>query len=255
VLGFRRQRIDHRIDHGPQGLKIAIQVPIKAQSERLAGKNFRYLGGKPLFAWMLDELLLLRHEADIWTSTEARLASWAGPRPCSQAEDKIADYYNGMPFKVAIHHPRLAGKTVNGNHLLHAFAFAHPDYDLYLQAFVTAPTLTAGVMFDALNTWTDAEADSFFLATEEKGFIWYHGKPVNQTFVPDGLPRTQDAAWLKETTGLYGILREPLLETGCRIGRRPLPVIVDQCYAYDIDTQADWNAVEAYLKSRESVLA
>jgi len=32
-------------------------LPMKAHSQRVSGKNFRLLGGRPLFRWMLDALL------------------------------------------------------------------------------------------------------------------------------------------------------------------------------------------------------
>ena len=37
--------------------KIVALLPMKANSERVEGKNFRQLAGKPLFRWILDSLL------------------------------------------------------------------------------------------------------------------------------------------------------------------------------------------------------
>ena len=34
-------------------------LPIKGHSERVPGKNFRAMAGKPLYRWMLDTLLEL----------------------------------------------------------------------------------------------------------------------------------------------------------------------------------------------------
>ena len=34
--------------------KIVALLPMKANSERVKGKNFRLLAGKPLFLWILD---------------------------------------------------------------------------------------------------------------------------------------------------------------------------------------------------------
>ena len=36
--------------------KAAALLPMKANSERVRGKNFREFCGKPLFRWMLDPL-------------------------------------------------------------------------------------------------------------------------------------------------------------------------------------------------------
>ena len=37
--------------------KIVALLPMKANSERVVGKNFRDFNGKPLFRWILDTLL------------------------------------------------------------------------------------------------------------------------------------------------------------------------------------------------------
>ena len=37
--------------------KIVALLPMKANSERVKGKNFRDFNGKPLFRWTLDTLL------------------------------------------------------------------------------------------------------------------------------------------------------------------------------------------------------
>ena len=38
-------------------MKIVALLPLKAHSERIPGKNFKPLAGKPLFRWILDTLL------------------------------------------------------------------------------------------------------------------------------------------------------------------------------------------------------
>ena len=45
------------------GKKVVALLPIKANSERVKGKNFRMFSGKPLFKWILDTLLSIK---DIW---------------------------------------------------------------------------------------------------------------------------------------------------------------------------------------------
>ena len=37
--------------------RIVALLPMKANSERVKGKNFRLFNGKPLFQWVLDTLL------------------------------------------------------------------------------------------------------------------------------------------------------------------------------------------------------
>jgi len=45
---------------------------MKAHSERVSGKNFKKLAGKPLFRWILDELLAVTSIDQIVINTDAR---------------------------------------------------------------------------------------------------------------------------------------------------------------------------------------
>jgi CMP-N-acetylneuraminic acid synthetase len=222
-------------------MKIAIQVPIKAvPSERVIGKNFRTIAGRPLFAWLLTELLELSFAPDIYVDSES-----------TTTFDRVrAVFPEGIRF-----HQRsswYAGNEANGNHLLNQFAVAQPAYDWYLQAFVTAPLLKAATIERAVKEATAGDAyDSFFTVTKETGFFWYQGLPINQSLEKmSGIPRTQDSQLVKETTGLYGINRQALLRTGCRIGARPLHVETSRVEALDIDTPDDFALAEQLLKAR-----
>jgi CMP-N-acetylneuraminic acid synthetase len=47
-------------------------LPMKAHSERVSGKNFRPLAGKPLFRWILDTLLAVPAIDLVVINTDAR---------------------------------------------------------------------------------------------------------------------------------------------------------------------------------------
>src|SRR5690606_26333906 len=127
-------------------------------------------------------------------------------------------------------------------------ASTHPEYDIYCQLFITAPTLPAKVIDGAISHLIDnPDIDSVFTATTETGLFWYQGEPVNQERIPSGLPRTQDAQLIKETTGLYLIRKEPLLVHGSRIGKRAFPYLIDPIYSIDLDTPKDWELAEAAI--------
>ena len=52
--------------------KIVALLPMKANSERVVGKNFRHFNGKPLFRWMLDTLLAVAEIREVVINTDAR---------------------------------------------------------------------------------------------------------------------------------------------------------------------------------------
>ena len=52
--------------------KIVALLPMKANSERVKGKNFREFNGKPLFRWTLDTLLAIKEIDQVIINTDAR---------------------------------------------------------------------------------------------------------------------------------------------------------------------------------------
>ena len=53
-------------------MKTIALLPMKAHSERVSGKNFKSLAGKPLFKWILDSLLAVKEIDQIIINTDAR---------------------------------------------------------------------------------------------------------------------------------------------------------------------------------------
>jgi len=223
-------------------MKVAVQIPLKWRSStRVPNKNFRDLNGKPSCRWLVDELLeALPREWDLWIDSE---------------DEAVMQYFEDVEPGRLRFHQRLdwfASDRANGNHLLNHFGLAHPEYRYYLQAFVTAVTLPGSVVREAAEAFISQadRYDSMLLVTEETGWVWYQGEAVNyDPRLLDGLPRSQDAMYFKETTGLYGISREALFRTGCRIGRKPLFYTVPREYAFDVDTMEDFHEAERRLRT------
>ena len=84
--------------------------------------------------------------------------------------------------------------------------------------------------------------------TRETGWYWQERRPLNYNErQPNGLPRSQDAQLLKETTGFYLIEKEPLFRKCTRIGTNPWLYEIPHQYAIDIDTEEDFAEAERIL--------
>lgn len=210
-------------------MRTACFIPIKANSERVKGKNLRLLNGKPLYRYISEHVLETDVFDEIYIDTNS---------------DEVAEYALSMGFNVIDRIPELALNTANGNDLLVHHYNLYPNYDYYFQLFATAPYLKQTTIRTCWERLTStAEYDSCFTATENHGFYWYAGMPVN--YRPGILPRSQDMVPVfEETTGLYGITRESLKKYNCRIGRNPYIHIVDKFEAVDINTEEDWKIAE-----------
>ena len=208
-------------------MKTIAIIPIKARSRRVRSKNFKSFCGKPLYQFFLNKLT--DHPFDeIIVDTDSK---------------EIAEFsvYNG--FSIIERNPELASDSANGNDLLlhHAKLI---DSDIYFQLFITSPYLrkkTINQAYDILIK--NQDYDSLFTATKIYSWFWFDSKPVN--YDPKILPRSQDATpIIKETTGLYAIRKEALLENRCRIGKRPFMLFVDEIEGMDIDTELDFSLAE-----------
>lgn len=210
-------------------MKAACFIPIKANSERVPGKNLRVLNGKKLYCYICENVKKADIFDDVYIDTNSK---------------EIAEYADSIGFKVIDRKPELAENTANGNDLLVYQFQQYPQYDYYFQLFATAPYLqpeTIRICYDRLTE--SGEYDSCFTATENHSFYWIAGNPIN--YRPGILPRSQDMLPVfEETTGLYGITADSLNHYRCRIGRKPYIHLVNKFEAVDINTEEDLKVAE-----------
>ena len=210
-------------------MKTACFIPIKANSERVPGKNLRILNGKKLYCYICEHVKEADVFDDVYIDTNSK---------------EIAEYAGEIGFHIIDRKPELARNTANGNDLLVYQYELHPEYDYYFQLFATAPYMqpeTIRACYDKLTS--SEEYDSCFTATENHSFYWLAGNPVN--YRPGILPRSQDMLpVVEETTGLYGISRDSLNRYRCRIGRKPYIHMVSKFEAVDINTEEDLKVAE-----------
>ena len=217
-------------------------LPLKANSERVRGKNFRDFLGKPLYRWMLDTLLAAPEVSQVVVNTDA--------------EGLLRRH--GLPESPKLllreRRPEIRGDLVSMNRIIEDDLAAVPG-DVYLQTHVTNPLLSAGTLRAALRRFDEArargEGDSLFTVTRHQSrFYWADGKPVNHD--PAQLLRTQDLPPLyEENSNLYVFTRDSFAKTRARIGAQPVLFEMPRLEAVDIDDAETWDLAEAVGRLRE----
>lgn len=216
-------------------------LPMKANSQRVKGKNFRPLHGKPLFGWILDSLLAIDEIDEVVINTDARHIL---------AENGLVE---GKRVRIRDRKPELCGDTVSMNLIL-ADDIAAVDADTYLMTHTTNPMLSPGTIRAALQAYREGLAggtgDSLFTVNKiQTRFYRADSSPVNHD--PDNLIQTQDLEpWFEENSNLYIFSRNSFAATNARIGRRPILHVMDKLEAIDIDTPEDWELAEAVASMR-----
>ena len=224
--------------------RIVALLPMKANSERVKGKNFRSFCGKPLFRWILDTLLEVDEIDQVVINTDARhiLAEHG-----VVGSDRIL---------IRDRKPQICGDLVSMNLVL-ADDVANVDADIYLMTHTTNPLMSADTVRGALAAFRQARdagsADSLFTVDKvQTRFYRADCSPVNHD--PNNLVRTQDLEpWFEENSNLYIFTRPSFQSTNARIGRKPMMYQGPSFESIDIDTPEDWDfAVVAARFMQES---
>jgi N-acylneuraminate cytidylyltransferase len=214
---------------GEKKMKTACFIPIKANSERVPGKNLKLLNNKKLYEYIIEHSLMAGCFDDIYVDTNSQ---------------EIKEHANKLGLKTIDRLECLTANTANGNDLLVYHQSIYPDYDYYFQLFATAPFLQVESIRTCANALKGSEEyDSCFTAIKHNSFFWLNKHPVN--YQPVILPRSQDLEpVVEETTGMYGITKESLIKYKCRIGRKPYIYYVNKFEAVDINTEEDFKMAE-----------
>ena len=217
---------------------------MKANSERVRGKNFREFCGKPLFRWMLDTLLDVEEIDQVIINTDARQIL---------AQNGLTDTDR---VTIRDRKPEICGDFVSMN-LVIGDDIANVEASAYLMTHTTNPLMSADSVRKALAAFREAQgagrADSLFTVDKvQTRFYRADASPVNHD--PNNLVRTQDLEpWFEENSNLYIFTRESFAKTNARIGAKPTMYEGPYFESIDIDTPADWDfAVVAakYLTSQ-----
>jgi CMP-N-acetylneuraminic acid synthetase len=223
--------------------RIAAIVPMRHFSRRVSGKNYRLLGEKPLYRYILDTLLSVPAITEVIVDTDSELI--------------MQDVARELPeVRIVIRPENLRSEMHVMNEIL-LNTVRQVDADYYLQTHSTNPLLRPETLTRAIAAFLAARDtnDSLFSVTPLQTRLWTaEGLPLNHD--PDRLIRTQDLEPVMEENSCVYIFRRDVLEARQnRIGASPLVFAMDPAEALDIDTELEWRIAEATLGLTESSTA
>ncbi len=217
--------------------RVVAIVPMRHDSERVRGKNYRPLGGRPLFHHIIETLLASPAVAKVVIDTDS---------------DVVRDGANATfpDVEVLERPPHLRGGMIPMNDVL-LHDVRRLAGDLYLQTHSTNPLLrTATVTAAVERLLGDPSSDSLFGVTRLQSRLWSaDGQPLNHD--PAVLVRTQDLPPVyEENSCVYLFTRDSLERHGNRIGERPILFEIPREEAWDIDEEEDFRVAEALYALR-----
>ena len=220
--------------------KLVALLPMKANSNRVKGKNFRDLAGKPLFRWILDTLLSIEMIDQIVINTDA--------------EKLLLE--NGLPIndriRIRKRKEEICGDNVSMNLVLQDDV-ENVDSELYLMTHTTNPFLGKESIIASIQEFYRAKSernvDSLFSVNKlQTRFYSENCQPINHD--PNHLIPTQDLEpWFEENSNLYLFTKDSFMKTRARIGLNPIMFETKKVESVDIDTPEDWELASMIASS------
>jgi CMP-N-acetylneuraminic acid synthetase len=218
---------------------VAAIVPMRHDSERVKGKNYRPLGGVPLFEHIVRTLLDCPSVGRVVIDTDS-----------PTIKKRVEQAY---PEVLVVDRPAALrdGNTPMNDVLLNTVQYI--DADVYLQTHSTNPLLSVESIETAVAKFRAARGrnDSLFGVTRLQQRLWdAMANPVNHD--PAVLMRTQDLTPIYvENSCLYVFTKDSLTSNGNRVGKTPMMFEIDKLEAHDIDDEADFVVAEMLYLQRQ----
>jgi len=211
-------------------------VPIRHQSQRVPGKNYRALVGKPLFHYIIQTLLAVPEIAEVVVDTDSE-----------PVMDGLRESFPQVKIIDRPEHLRANDVPMN-DILIHDTGKFQADF--YLQTHSTNPLLKPETVSRAIKLFLAdyPSHDSLFSVTRLQTRLYdKDGGAINHN--PRELLQTQDLPPVyEENSCLYIFTRENLIAKKHRIGDHPIMFEIDADEAWDIDDELDFSITDFLLK-------
>ena len=220
-------------------MKIIALVPMRHHSQRVPGKNYRPLAGKPLFHYIVNTLLKVPQISQVVVDTDS--------------EQVMAGLRQNFPSVMILERPEAlrADKVSMNDILIHDTGCV--EADLYLQTHSTNPLLTTGTIEKAIHAFLKVypDNDSLFSVTRLQSRLYDAiGNALNHD--PSILLQTQDLPPVfEENSCIYLFNRQNLMDRHNRLGLHPMMFEMDAAEAWDIDEELDFSVTEFLLSQRK----
>jgi CMP-N-acetylneuraminic acid synthetase len=222
-------------------MKLVALVPMRHHSQRVPGKNYRMLAGKPLFHHIIETLLATPEITEIVVDTDS-----------NPVIDDLRQYF---PQVRVIDRPEAlrADDVAMNDILIHDTGQVQADF--YLQTHSTNPLLKPETVSRAIQSLITnyPNYDSLFSVTRLQTRLYFQdGRAINHD--PAVLIQTQDLPPVyEENSCLYIFTRENLIKKHHRIGEKPMMFEIDASEAWDIDEELDFAITDFLLRRKNQI--
>jgi CMP-N-acetylneuraminic acid synthetase len=212
---------------------------MRHHSQRVPGKNYRLLDGRPLYQHIIGTLTKVKEINQIVVDTDS--------------PEVIQGITESFPQVKVLERPKeLRADNVPMNEILMYDVSQFPS-DLYLQTHSTNPLVRPETFSRAIETLSDLypSYDSLFAVTRLQTRLWDGlGRAINHN--PNILLQTQELPPVfEENSCMYLFTGEILARKRNRLGDRPYLFEIERDEAWDIDEEIDFRLVEIMIQAQK----
>jgi CMP-N-acetylneuraminic acid synthetase len=222
-------------------MKLVALVPMRHHSQRVPGKNYRMLAGKPLFHHVIETLLAVPEISEILVDTDS-----------SSVINGLRQHFPQVRVINRPEHLRADDVPMN-DILIHDTSQVQADF--YLQTHSTNPLLKSKTVSRAIQSLLTnyPSNDSLFSVTRLQTRLYSQdGRAINHD--PAVLIQTQDLPPVyEENSCLYIFTRDNLIKRHHRIGEKPMMFEIDAEEAWDIDEELDFAITDFLLRRKNQI--
>ena len=226
-------------------MKICAILPMKHNSSRVPGKNYRNFNGKPLFMYILDTVLECKLLDKVVIDTNSELII-----------NLIGEEYNSEKIIIYNRPKHLWDGSIAMNVILeNVINDLNLNYDYFFQTHTTNPLLKVETINEAIKTFLEKELDGYDSLFSVKQWNTRLYQNINNKVValnhnPNELLPTQDLEPLyEENSCMYLFNKRNLIKKKHRIGYKPYMFIMNDIESSDIDIETDFLIAECLHKT------
>jgi CMP-N-acetylneuraminic acid synthetase len=222
-------------------MKLVALIPMRHHSQRVPGKNYRMLAGKPLFHHIVETLLVVPEVREVVVDTDS-----------TPVINGLRQHFPQVKIINRPEHLRADDVPMN-DILIHDTGQVRADF--YLQTHSTNPLLKPQTVTRAIQSLITnyPNYDSLFSVTRLQTRLYdQHGRAINHD--PTVLIQTQNLPPVyEENSCLYIFTRENLIQRRHRIGEKPMMFEIDPDEAWDIDEELDFTITDFLLRRKNKI--
>ncbi|MCM1371298.1 MAG: UDP-2,4-diacetamido-2,4,6-trideoxy-beta-L-altropyranose hydrolase [Clostridium sp.] len=224
-------------------MKILAVIPARGGSKGIPRKNIKFIAGKPLIYYSINNALNCKYITDVVVTTDdheiASIAKMYGAKTIMRGEELSADDVTLDPV--------IYDATVKMENI------SNYKYDIVITLQPTSPLLTISTLDNALKYFIDNSYDTVISAVNSPHLAW--GKNNNGFFpmYQKRLNRQQLPPYYLEA-GAFLISNRYYVTENSRMGEKISIYEMPDVEAVDIDNISDWIVCESRLKSKRIFL-